>query len=156
MDYDSSQAECSVPWLNEVLVLFTVGLQLCQQLKDKVVHYQRMIVVNQDKWFSFHYRSVYFHNTRILQSVPGRRAHPSLNRVLLIIIKVFLLSLIQIQLYIPNKLSVLENILILCFETLKIILLGGKSLILITSFGITVGKQVCLLPYRFLQSHILL
>ncbi|KAJ8915076.1 hypothetical protein NQ315_014331 [Exocentrus adspersus] len=36
MKYDSSHAECSVPWLNEVLVLFTVGLQLCQQLKDKI------------------------------------------------------------------------------------------------------------------------
>lgn len=36
MKFDSSQAECSVPWLNEVLVLFTVALQLCQQLKDKV------------------------------------------------------------------------------------------------------------------------
>ncbi|KAG4073644.1 hypothetical protein HA402_000868 [Bradysia odoriphaga] len=36
MKFDSSQAECSVPWLNEVLVLFTVALQLCQQLKDKI------------------------------------------------------------------------------------------------------------------------
>lgn len=36
MKFDSSHAECSVPWLNEVLVLFTVALQLCQQLKDKV------------------------------------------------------------------------------------------------------------------------
>lgn len=36
MKYDSAHAECSVPWLNEVLVLFTVGLQLCQQLKDKI------------------------------------------------------------------------------------------------------------------------
>lgn len=33
---DAYQAECTVPWLNEVLVLFTVALQLCQQLKDKV------------------------------------------------------------------------------------------------------------------------
>lgn len=37
MKFDSYQAECSVPWLNEVLVLFTVALQLCQQLKDKVL-----------------------------------------------------------------------------------------------------------------------
>lgn len=36
MKFDSYQAECSVPWLNEVLILFTVALQLCQQLKDKV------------------------------------------------------------------------------------------------------------------------
>ncbi|XP_053674766.1 protein rogdi [Anopheles nili] len=36
MKFDSWQAECSVPWLNEVLVLFTVALQLCQQLKDKI------------------------------------------------------------------------------------------------------------------------
>lgn len=37
MTPDPTPAECSVPWLNEVLVLFTVGLQLCQQLKDKVM-----------------------------------------------------------------------------------------------------------------------
>jgi hypothetical protein len=36
MKYDSTHAESSVPWLNEVLVFFTVGLQLCQQLKDKI------------------------------------------------------------------------------------------------------------------------
>ncbi|GAB0088446.1 ROGDI [Sergentomyia squamirostris] len=36
MKFDSYQGECSVPWLNDVLVLFTVSLQLCQQLKDKV------------------------------------------------------------------------------------------------------------------------
>ncbi|GLG97544.1 Protein rogdi [Gryllus bimaculatus] len=34
--YEAHQADCSVPWLNEVLVLFTVALQLCQQLKDKI------------------------------------------------------------------------------------------------------------------------
>lgn len=38
MKFESTQAECSVPWINEVLVLFTVGLTLCQQLKDKVSH----------------------------------------------------------------------------------------------------------------------
>jgi len=37
MKYDTYQAECTVPWLNEVLVLFTVALQLAQQLKDKVI-----------------------------------------------------------------------------------------------------------------------
>ncbi|KAL1140990.1 hypothetical protein AAG570_000916 [Ranatra chinensis] len=36
MKFDALQAEASIPWLNEVLVLFTVALQLCQQLKDKV------------------------------------------------------------------------------------------------------------------------
>lgn len=36
MKYDCAQSECSVPWLNEVLVLLTVGLQLCQQIKDKI------------------------------------------------------------------------------------------------------------------------
>lgn len=36
MKFESCQAEISVSWLNEVLVLFTVSLQLCQQLKDKV------------------------------------------------------------------------------------------------------------------------
>jgi len=34
--FDIFQAETSVPWLSEVLVLFTVALQFCQQLKDKV------------------------------------------------------------------------------------------------------------------------
>ncbi|KAI9590426.1 protein rogdi-like isoform X1 [Glossina fuscipes] len=33
---EATQAECSVGWLNEVLVLFTVALTLCQQLKDKI------------------------------------------------------------------------------------------------------------------------
>ena len=33
---DMYQAEASIPWLSEVLVLFTVALQFCQQLKDKV------------------------------------------------------------------------------------------------------------------------
>ncbi|KAH9376564.1 hypothetical protein HPB48_008757 [Haemaphysalis longicornis] len=33
--FDVFQAEASVPWLSEVLVLFTIALQLCQQLKDK-------------------------------------------------------------------------------------------------------------------------
>ena len=36
MKFDSWQADCSVAWLSEVLALFTIGLQLCQQLKDKV------------------------------------------------------------------------------------------------------------------------
>lgn len=36
MKFESTTSECSVPWLNEVLVLFTVALTLCQQLKDKV------------------------------------------------------------------------------------------------------------------------
>ncbi|XP_044018555.1 protein rogdi isoform X2 [Aphidius gifuensis] len=34
--YDSQQAECSIPWLNDALVLLTVSLQLCQRLKDKI------------------------------------------------------------------------------------------------------------------------
>ncbi|XP_047118878.1 protein rogdi [Schistocerca piceifrons] len=36
MKFDTHQAECSIPWLNEALVLLTVALQLCQQLKDKI------------------------------------------------------------------------------------------------------------------------
>ncbi|XP_008486305.1 protein rogdi-like [Diaphorina citri] len=36
MKFEQYQAENSIPWLNEVLVLFTVALQLCQQLKDKI------------------------------------------------------------------------------------------------------------------------
>ncbi|XP_031632858.1 protein rogdi-like isoform X2 [Contarinia nasturtii] len=34
--FDSFQAECSVPWINEVLVFLTVAMQLCQKLKDKI------------------------------------------------------------------------------------------------------------------------
>ncbi len=41
MKFESCQADVSVPWLNEVLVLFTVALQYCQQLKDKVNGYFR-------------------------------------------------------------------------------------------------------------------
>jgi hypothetical protein len=44
MKFDSHQAECSIPWLNEVLVLFTVALQLCQQLKDKVMQCTRFFI----------------------------------------------------------------------------------------------------------------
>lgn len=35
--FDIYQAESSIPWLSEVLVLFTVGLQTCQSLKDKLL-----------------------------------------------------------------------------------------------------------------------
>lgn len=38
MQFESYQAECSIPWLNEILVFLTVTLQLCQQLKDKVIY----------------------------------------------------------------------------------------------------------------------
>jgi len=34
--FDTFQAECSVPWLSEVIALFSDALQLCQQLKDKI------------------------------------------------------------------------------------------------------------------------
>ena len=30
------KVESVIPWLNDALVVFTVSLQLCQQLKDKV------------------------------------------------------------------------------------------------------------------------
>lgn len=36
--YETHQAECSVPWLNDALVLLTIALQLCQRLKDKVCY----------------------------------------------------------------------------------------------------------------------
>ncbi|KAK0087223.1 hypothetical protein PV325_001465 [Microctonus aethiopoides] len=36
LKYESQQAECSVPWLNDALVLLTIALQLCQRLKDKI------------------------------------------------------------------------------------------------------------------------
>nr|XP_050858468.1 protein rogdi isoform X4 [Vespula vulgaris] len=34
--HETQQAECSVPWLNDALVLLTIALQLCQRLKDKL------------------------------------------------------------------------------------------------------------------------
>lgn len=34
--FDVFQSECSVPWLNEAIVLFSMALQQCQQLKDKI------------------------------------------------------------------------------------------------------------------------
>lgn len=71
MKYDTYQAECTVPWLNEVLVLFTVALQLAQQLKDKVrlsVIYSVHVVPNQIFGFFilFILRSVYLLSTEIL------------------------------------------------------------------------------------------
>lgn len=36
MKFDSWQVDCAVAWLDEVLALFTISLQHCQQLKDKV------------------------------------------------------------------------------------------------------------------------
>lgn len=36
MRFDSRQAEASVQWLNDVLLLLMNGQKLCQQLKDKV------------------------------------------------------------------------------------------------------------------------
>jgi len=48
MKFDSCQSECLVPWLNEVLVLFTVALQLAQQLKDKVSVFEQYSDFNLD------------------------------------------------------------------------------------------------------------
>lgn len=45
MKFEKKKAECSVPWLNEVLVLLTVALQLCQQLKDKVTYFVESMMV---------------------------------------------------------------------------------------------------------------
>jgi protein rogdi len=61
MKFESTQAECSVPWLNEVLVLFTVSLTLCQQLKDKVsselVSYFHFIILLTTMNFSLSFSS---------------------------------------------------------------------------------------------------
>jgi len=43
--FESISAETSVPWLSQALVLFTICLQFCQQLKDKIavfVQYKEM------------------------------------------------------------------------------------------------------------------
>lgn len=47
MTFHTLQAECSVSWTNEVLVLFTVALQLAQQLKDKVRYFFYFLKLNQ-------------------------------------------------------------------------------------------------------------
>ncbi|MGH0114750.1 UNVERIFIED_CONTAM: hypothetical protein FKN15_046545 [Acipenser sinensis] len=37
------KVECMVPWLNDTLVFFTISLQLCQQLKDKLLELQTFL-----------------------------------------------------------------------------------------------------------------
>jgi len=39
--FDRYQTECVVPWVNDVLLLFTVALQTAQQLKDKLTIFQQ-------------------------------------------------------------------------------------------------------------------
>jgi len=39
--FDRYQAECVVPWINDVLLMFTVALQTGQQLKDKLTIFQQ-------------------------------------------------------------------------------------------------------------------
>ena len=39
--FDRYQAECVVPWVNDVLLLLTVALQTCQQLRDKMDIFQQ-------------------------------------------------------------------------------------------------------------------
>lgn len=46
LKFDVFQAESSVPWLSEAIVLFTVSLQLCQQLKDKVAVFSQYKEMN--------------------------------------------------------------------------------------------------------------
>ncbi|XP_021370499.1 protein rogdi-like isoform X2 [Mizuhopecten yessoensis] len=42
MDITSrNQVECTIQWLNEAVMLFTLALQKCQQLKDKIVVLQQ-------------------------------------------------------------------------------------------------------------------
>lgn len=82
MKFESTQAECSVPWLNEVLVMFTVALTLCQQLKDKVIYKQsRAIPFPFNDFFSFNFthRFPYFHNTRISQLEMKQQQHSHTN-----------------------------------------------------------------------------
>ncbi|XP_040579382.1 LOW QUALITY PROTEIN: protein rogdi [Lepeophtheirus salmonis] len=39
--FNRYQAECVIPWINDVLLLLTVGLQTAQQLKDKIHVFQQ-------------------------------------------------------------------------------------------------------------------
>lgn len=47
--------ECVVPWLNDALVFFTVSLQLCQQLKDKVMALEKELCFITEFWGNFRY-----------------------------------------------------------------------------------------------------
>ncbi|XP_072561225.1 protein rogdi homolog isoform X4 [Paramormyrops kingsleyae] len=38
--------ECVVPWLNDTLVFLTISLQLCQQLKDKLLELQTILAAS--------------------------------------------------------------------------------------------------------------
>lgn len=40
------KVESVVPWLNDTLVFFTISLQLCQQLKDKVGKKMHVNILN--------------------------------------------------------------------------------------------------------------
>jgi len=47
--FNRYQAECAVPWANEALALLTVGMQMAQQLRDKLKvfeQYQDMDIPN--------------------------------------------------------------------------------------------------------------
>jgi hypothetical protein len=44
--FDSFQAECNVPWLSDVLIHYDDALQLCQQLKDKILVFSQYKDVN--------------------------------------------------------------------------------------------------------------
>ncbi|KAM4655993.1 cytokine-like nuclear factor N-PAC isoform 2-T2 [Amazona ochrocephala] len=49
------KVECVVPWLNDALVFFTVSLQLCQQLKDKVCALAHHLNFSSELIQLFHY-----------------------------------------------------------------------------------------------------
>ena len=64
--FNRYQAECVIPWVNEVLLLLTVALQASQQLKDKVI-------IDDSIWgfinlFMFF---VHFFSDKDIFSVPG-------------------------------------------------------------------------------------
>jgi hypothetical protein len=59
--FNRYQAECAVPWINEVLLLLTVGLQTVQQLKDKVT-FNRSFVT-------------YLISNNSTKKIPGQRVH---------------------------------------------------------------------------------
>ena len=85
MKFESTQAECSVPWLNEVLVLFTVALTLCQQLKDKVserftVHVV-MVLMKISHPFNSIYRFLCFLSIKTSRLPPEQHFHTNNNNV---------------------------------------------------------------------------
>ena len=52
--FNRYQAECVIPWANDVLLLLTVALQAAQQMKDKVCTFFSFLRINKLLITCFH------------------------------------------------------------------------------------------------------